>query len=548
MHCRQVIKYNTHLSFNRLYGETFIVYNPLYEKLTINESYTIQASGTKIVTPNNAFNEVLPRFAADAPDHNQLREMVVTHTGLEIGATAYLDYTLHTKAGYEPELDKCLLLQEASPVKEYKVSVTVPDNKKLSYQLHLAKGSPQTSTKDGATHYQWTFRNTAASSKELYQPSDNRNAPYLVFSTWESQRAAMQWLAAQIKPGNTDELKALLKKTEQHDSNPYLPVARAYDFVVNQIAYTPVPAAYAGYQLRNASQVLHSAYGTAGEKAALLLAVTKVYGMSADAVAVYPSFLDGSVGSLNAIIDFVVLVSEQGQDFLLSPVNFTPYSLAWSKPAYRYVTISSNARVITANAGSSATLSMNIEAGKEKVGTKSNVTLVGAFNPLLPVWLNQNKAKNQLTGGTTNEVAPGMTVNERELSATLNGELPVKANNDYYTIQLPEVAGGANSWGMQYLSTARRTNLEIPFQTKESYTYTIHAPQGLEAINQSKALNIENKVGKVSIICEKQSSGQWKLTRLLELNRTIIAPTEYAAFIELMKLWQNENYRKVVFH
>jgi hypothetical protein len=28
MHCRQVVTYNTHVSFNRLYGETFIVYNP----------------------------------------------------------------------------------------------------------------------------------------------------------------------------------------------------------------------------------------------------------------------------------------------------------------------------------------------------------------------------------------------------------------------------------------------------------------------------------------------------------------------------------------
>ena len=53
LHCRKVLKYNTHMSFNRLYGETFIVYNPRNQQLKINESYTVQADGNKITTPPN---------------------------------------------------------------------------------------------------------------------------------------------------------------------------------------------------------------------------------------------------------------------------------------------------------------------------------------------------------------------------------------------------------------------------------------------------------------------------------------------------------------
>ena len=90
---------------NGTYGESFIVYNPQYQELKINSSYTKQKDGTIIKTPDNAFVEVLPRNAADAPAYNHLKEMVVVHTGLELGATIYLDYTVTSKPGYLPEVD-----------------------------------------------------------------------------------------------------------------------------------------------------------------------------------------------------------------------------------------------------------------------------------------------------------------------------------------------------------------------------------------------------------------------------------------------------------
>ena len=77
----------THTAMRSAYGETFIVYNPEYQTLKINESYTKQANGAIIKTPDNAFVEVLPRAAANAPAYNHLKEMVIVHTGLELGAT-----------------------------------------------------------------------------------------------------------------------------------------------------------------------------------------------------------------------------------------------------------------------------------------------------------------------------------------------------------------------------------------------------------------------------------------------------------------------------
>ena len=129
---RKEVKLNTHMAFNQLYGETFIIYNKEFQTLRIHECYTRQADGTIVKAPDNAFNEVLPAFAVDAPAYNHLTEMVITHTGLEIGATIYLDYTLTTGVGYYPFLDVAETLEEHAPVTECEVSITMPADEKLT--------------------------------------------------------------------------------------------------------------------------------------------------------------------------------------------------------------------------------------------------------------------------------------------------------------------------------------------------------------------------------------------------------------------------------
>ena len=126
----------THTAMNSTYGESFIVYNPDYQKVIIHSAYTRQKDGTIIKAPDNAFVEVLPRFAADAPAYNGLKEMVVVHTGLELGATIYLDYSILTKPGYYPALDIDERLQETSPVREYTVNLFTPMDKPIRWRIY----------------------------------------------------------------------------------------------------------------------------------------------------------------------------------------------------------------------------------------------------------------------------------------------------------------------------------------------------------------------------------------------------------------------------
>lgn len=116
----------THTAMNSTYGQTFITYNPDFQELKIHSAYVKQKDGTTIQTPDNAFVEVLPAGAADAPAYNRLKEMVIVHTGLELGATIYLDYSVISKAGYLPAIDVCKPLEESSPIKEYSLTFNLP--------------------------------------------------------------------------------------------------------------------------------------------------------------------------------------------------------------------------------------------------------------------------------------------------------------------------------------------------------------------------------------------------------------------------------------
>ena len=79
------------------FGETFITYNPDFQELIINEAYTIRKDGSKVETPRNAFNPMLPEGCTKCERLNGIRTMVVTHTALEYDAVIVLDYTIRSK-------------------------------------------------------------------------------------------------------------------------------------------------------------------------------------------------------------------------------------------------------------------------------------------------------------------------------------------------------------------------------------------------------------------------------------------------------------------
>lgn len=325
----------THAAMNSLYGESFIIYNPAYQELKIHESYTRQKDGNIIKTPENAFVEVLPYAAADAPAYNGLKEMVVVHTGLELGATIYLDYSVITRPGYLPELDVCEQVEELSPIKEYVFSLSVPESKPLHYEWLNGKATPVVKTANGVKTVTWTLKNVQPRPRMLEVSLPAGNVQAVVASTYGSKADALKVIKQQLAAGNAKEVTELAQKltADAQTAEQKASLLAAY---VQGLGNSHLSLSQTGYRLRPVEKVIRSAYGTEAEKAALLAALQQAAGIRADVKAVFPKTENPDAAGLAAVSrlfvtdnavadmqDFVSVVNMDAQPVKLEAVSHT---------------------------------------------------------------------------------------------------------------------------------------------------------------------------------------------------------------------------------
>lgn len=531
--CVKQLKLHTHLAFNSLYGETFIVYNPKYQDLSFNHCYTIQADGKKVEAPSNAFNEVLPAFAADAPYYNHLREMVVTHTGLELGATIYLDYTLRTKAGYTSGLMANDELQEMSPINQYVISVEYPSNATLVYnQYNCSK--PETSATNGTTKLVWTLKNIPARSLEVFQPSDHRQAPRVAFTTLTGDKLIdlinNQFTSANatIEKKVTDLIANISDETEKTKA--------ITNFVINNIATVNIPLIYNAYKLRPVNEVYSSAYGTPIEKTALLTAMLKAAGIKATPVATTPEWTgEGAMAGYNYAIE----------GFWLEGANEFPVLLGYSPSNYKYV---SPLRLEPIMWNDQGKVCYTISSYTEPISTIMNNVDINYTYTISSNLKNDAEPKFEMTKSGTVDVktTTNSNINIKSEKQTEAQPLTSNSNNGYYTINLPTSELGVDAWHMNMLSAEPRTTLfEIPQPINESYTYTCVLPNNMKVLNKQTDISINNAAGKV-IITITPNNNSVTVKRSITLNNKITEPKNYMALKELMDVWSTSNYRIIV--
>ena len=224
-------------------GETFITYNPDFENLTINESYTQRPDGTRVPTPANAFVLQLPSECADCGRLNGLREMAIVHTALEPGCTIVLDYTLHRNTTL---LAERFNLSQDCPVARYEIRY--PDG-----HTEVHNNLPQT-------------------VDDPYMPP--RRAYDVEFQLGNKP----VYTAEQSLPAAA----TLLSSLKSHDSKTYAAAIR--DWVVDHVTLNPVDPARLDYAITPAALVFASNCGTAIDKTGLLAALLNQAGFQATIV------------------------------------------------------------------------------------------------------------------------------------------------------------------------------------------------------------------------------------------------------------------------
>jgi len=554
------LKLLTHFAFHRLYGETFIVYNPDFEALTINNAFTIMADGKKIITPDNAFNEVLPRFAANVPEFNHLREMVVTHTGLEVGAVINLDYTINSTGKYQPALMGDVIISSSSPVEKMIVKIKVPKNTTLHYKILNIRTAPEITEENDFMVYSWTFNSLPARSHEPFQPGNHTSLPRLIFSTAKdmyrmldmlTQQDAFQYkinkpitsAVEQVMTDCKDDLKMILKLQKM---------------VVDDLNNYNIPLKISGFRTRTPVATWKSNGGTELEKTLLLTAALRYAGVKASPVAMIPNHLfDKKIGSLDIIKGFLVQVNTSVHGLVyLSATDKDEQSLKKSLEGITLVLLDpaiESIKTYTYEPGDNVILVKGnlIINPDELVAGEISVELMGSSNSYSSFLNDKDQVKRLFrpaigSNNITNLFSTSFSSKKSQFSIEFKNTSPIETQENYFFMELPFVNKGINSWHMAYLLSKRDTPLEIPAPITESYQYTITLPEGVVLVASPINININNEAGKLGIEIS-QSKNRVTISKSISLPYKTYKPVQYDDFRLLINTWNKNKHTKLTF-
>jgi len=534
------LKLLTHLSFNRLYGETFIIYNPEFQRLNINEAYTIMADGTRIETPENAFNEVLPRNAAGSATYNHLREMVVTHTALEIGTTIYLDYTITSSKDFLPGLMGNEIIQESSPVNQMEVIVNVPPDVELNHRMLGLRTAPEVMVAGNHKVYTWKFGGIAASSKERFRGSDLPGAPRLMFTTLGNLNQMTGWFTKQnaFSMQLNEAMKTTVDTIRQKKEDEIKTLMAIRREVADKMVDDRVNIAWTGYCLRNPAEVWKSNGGSKLEKSLLLAALLQHADFNATPALVTSGWLfNPEAPNLKLIDDIVLIVNTKGYGTIyLSVTGSQNQSLEYDLAGKVLIPLSTrHDAVILEPAEIRNEISANatiVITDSLKLAGQMEMELFGATNPFLSLHKNKAGIKSQLTGGLVKEDDAIEVVNSNTAKTTIN--LKIAHNEPFAEVE------GYYRW-----MRSRTDPLVLPFPINEKYTFNIELPAGYTFVNTRISEKIKSSAGSVSIQMRPRGA-TIEITRELDITDTTVLPADYDAFRSMINLWLNQNNRMVV--
>lgn len=552
------LKLITQFSFNRLYGETFIIYNPEFQNLKINNAYTVMADGSKVITPPNAFNEVLPRDAAFSATANHMKEMVVTHTATEMGATIFLDYTLTSAKGYLPGFMGNVLIQESSPIAELEVIVRIPSDQELNHRMIGLRTGPEIKIEANQKVYAWKFNGVQASPKEPLQGKHHLSAPRLLFTTAIGVAETINWLTNQqaFELQINDEMKAWtdnLRSKQTEEIETLMTIQKA---VVENIVFERYNPEWLAYRARTPEEIWKSNGGNKLEKTLLLATLLKYANFNATPAIVGPkSLFDEKAINLTIFDDFVLIMNTKSFGTIyMSAVEISNQSLEYSLAQNIFIPLSkgiSRAPVEPMKMDNKINIKGTISFNEElKPSGTMEVELTGANNPFLLLQNDKGKFKSLISNKMIKDddaiSIKNSNVAKSELLVKVESTESISDNNGYYSWQLPVITGGFEKWRIAYLDKTRQSNLFLPYPIVEKCSYTITLPLDYTVINKRFNERLKNNVGTVSVEI-KPKGNQIEINRELKLNTQMIYQIDYNEFRDMINFWLDKNLSTVVF-
>lgn len=312
----------THTAMNSTYGQTFVCYNPNYQSLRIDTAYTVRRDGTLIPMPENALVEVLPSWAARASDFNHLKEAVIVHTGLDLGSTIHLTYTLHSAAGFNKNLDFIGEFCQSSPIIKRTLTIRVPKTEKIRFALYSPEGEIVPNIDDFIGENRVTkyiVENVPASSREAWQRRSIQSQ-WRWYTTLSDTKT--EW-SALVQSGAAPEIAAWGKRIVDNEPDISKREKAVFDIAKNAHSIVKIPYNLAG-GIRSYEQQKNCGYQTPWERTLTIAQMLSACNIQASPAMVFPASMPKAFRLPANATAFAILERKDSQPRLLRAEDLTP--------------------------------------------------------------------------------------------------------------------------------------------------------------------------------------------------------------------------------
>ena len=496
----------TRMTFDH-FGETFITYNPDFQELIINEAYTIRKDGSKVETPANAFNPMLPESCTKCERLNGIRTMVVTHTALEYDATIVLDYTIRSKNFFFQELMEKVDLLEEVPVEKYVVGVTTPDYKPARFQLNgenLSYTTTESKDKDFVSTV-YTFTNlpemptdeylfpSATAALTLYTLDKPEDVVGRIANQNSMQKFDNQTITDFFRSRFTDEMTDMDK------------VLFVRDYIHDYIRTNEVDAKTLNYMFASPQQVWESNCATPIEKNILLAGVLQSLGYDAE--------IAFKNNSLAAGLETVVRLH-----YDIGAWMFTDY-------------ISANEIEDKSLDAYFAPATLTLKSGKMEMVDAQPINISVASN----ITFENEKLDNPKVDVAKKEVLSPHASSLKMQDVNVSKVSVSQINSKYYELTIDD-----GNYGTTVHAIDIPSDLKYDINTKksdETYAYTITLPANVRCL--TKPVHKEITVENAKLLIDVQVDGQTvTIKRQLSLPQEGISAKNAKKFKSMMGAWE----------
>lgn len=530
------------------FGDVPVQYRPGLQDVEVLNAVSWLRDGTEKKTPDYGFNEIVPFPLDRAPDLGDVRQLVVSLVGTEVGGPSVLEYAIRDKRPWREFFWGEETLGEEFPVLRKQIVLRVPAGKTLEHGVANLPIEPEVGEDDeGFRRFTWTAETLPAFDPEDRGAGADRYVPVVRYSaagTWEevSERFRRRVEKGVALDGTLRETAS--EKTKDC-SGPVAEVVALQGFVLKGVRTLDFHADFIDYAFRGAARVLESGYGTALEKGVLLCALAGAAGLRARLFLAVPEWkLFEDVHAPGPGAETWVQLQAGRMPLWCRPDKPLHQAGKWSLEGMRLVGLDESRpdleRAKTRRPSSLAAIEANLELQKD-LTLKGNATLrlEGGFNPFWKVAADEKTTVEKLAGEFASKILGGakpasvraeiLSPSRTVFSFALEGGKAERVGDGFASLAWPDVPAALHGYVPAFHREARCTPLMLAGSADATLEMKIVLPRDARVRILPPGVKRRGPAARVDLQC-KEKDGRLEIRGTWRFPKTDVLPEEYEAF------------------